>query len=182
MNDSLSFLTLQELTRKIEALVIFRNLLEDPLLKDFLILLKEVPAPDREDRTGSREACARFLNRLFPHTMNLSEYLLRKVLEDDNFFVRSKAEGGNFPDDLEEALLRELDALQRLSRILPEELPVYQQEPGLFPPYETKDLDFQQAFTVELLPVPASPYRRILAAPFPSSRASVFRTTRSRCR
>lgn len=146
MNDSLSFLNLQELTRKIEALVIFRNLLEDPLLKDFLILLKEVPATDREDRTGSRAACAGFLNRLFPHTMNFSEYLLRKVLEDDNFFVRRKAEGGSFPDDLEEALLRELDALQRLSRILPEELPVYQQEPGLFPPYETKELDFQQAY------------------------------------
>ena len=158
MNDTLSFLTLQELTRKIEALVIFRNLLEDPLLKDFLILLKEVPAPDWDDRSGSRETCAGFLNRLFTHTMNFSEYLLGKVLEDDNFFVRRKAEGRNFPDYLEETLSRELDALQRLSRILPEELLVYQQEPGLFPPYETQNLDFQQAYSDYMKNITGSGY------------------------
>lgn len=147
MNDSLSSLTYRELTRRVESLIIFRNLLEDPILKDFLILLKEDLAPDPDDRTGIRTSYAGFLARLFPQTVNFSDYLLRRILEDDNFFVRAKAEGKALPGFLEESLLRELDALQKLSRIRPDELPVVQQEPDLFPPYETGHLDFQQAYS-----------------------------------
>lgn len=147
MKDSLSYLTLQGLTRKIESLIIFGSLLEDPILKNFLILLKEEPTPELDQSTVSRTAYAGFLSQLFAHTTNFSEYLLQKVLEDDNFLVRGKAEGKTFPNFLEEALWRELDALQKLSRILPEELPAYQQEPGLFPPYETNELDFLQAYS-----------------------------------
>jgi hypothetical protein len=135
----------RELILKIESLVLFRNLLEDPVITSFLKSLKESVSGSAEEESLS-PSYPEFLRRLYPQTTNFSRYLLQRILDDDNFFVRAKAEGKNLPEFLDLALNRELSSLEELSRIIPDQLKAFHLHPELLPPYETEILDFHKAF------------------------------------
>lgn len=135
----------RELILKIENLVLFRNLLENPAITSFLESLKESLSGDAEEE-GLSNAYPEFLRRLYPNTTNFSRYLLLQILADDNFFVRAKAEGQNLPGFLNLALDRELSSLEELSCITPDQLKAFRLHPELYPPYETEILDFHKAF------------------------------------
>lgn len=73
---------------KLETLVILRNLLSDPVIGKFSMLLKLSGEDEAEFVNGYAEFCA----ELFSNTDNLTKYFLEKILEDDNFYLRLIAE------------------------------------------------------------------------------------------
>ena len=93
---------------RLDALVVFRNLLDTPLLR----ALRPALAAEEAELGG---ALAAFEATLFATGTNWTEALLDAVLEDENLCLRTAA-GGDAGPVLEKALVNELDFLQALGR------------------------------------------------------------------
>ena len=93
---------------RLDALVVFRNLLATPLLR----ALRPALAAEEAELGG---ALAAFEATLFATGTNWTEALLDAVLEDENLCLRTAA-GGDAGPVLEKALVNELDFLQALGR------------------------------------------------------------------
>ena len=93
---------------RLDALVVFRNLLDSPLLR----ALRPALAAEEAELGG---ALAAFEATLFATGTNWTEALLDAVLEDENLCLRTAA-GGDAGPVLEKALVNELDFLQALGR------------------------------------------------------------------
>ena len=104
---------LEELLLSWNALVIFRGLNSDGVLSRLAALLsaKEESAARRVD------AYAAFAEALFAHTCSLTEYVKRRVLEDDNFYIRRCAQGLPIEPELEACLKAELHTLGELAAL-----------------------------------------------------------------
>jgi len=122
---------------RLDALVVFRNLLSTPLLR----ALRAALAAEECDLGGT---VADFEATLFAQGTNWTDILLDAVLEDENLCLRTAA-GGDAGPVLEGALVSELDFLQALGRAglddlchgAPEYLPRWQVTP---------DADFHAAY------------------------------------
>lgn len=122
---------------RLDALVVFRNLLSTPLLR----ALRAALAAEECDLGGT---VADFEATLFAQGTNWTDILLDAVLEDENLCLRTAA-GGDAGPVLEGALVSELDFLQALGRAglddlchgAPEYLPRWQVTP---------DADFHTAY------------------------------------
>ena len=125
---------------RLDALVVFRNLLDTPLLR----ALRAALAAEECDLGG---AVAAFEATLFAQGTNWTDALLNAVLEDENLCLRTAA-GGDAGPVLEKALVNELDFLQALGRAglddlchgAPEYLPRWEVTPGadFHAAYETR--------------------------------------------
>ena len=142
---------LREWNARLHGLVIFRSLLEDP------VVAKLMDLTDRMD-TGSRsmagvcDAVAEFEAALFEHTTNWSDYLSAAALEAETVCVRSAAAGALHPV-LQAALDSELSFLQQLCALTLEELfrTAYPEqgrcpELAFLPRWETRELDLAAAY------------------------------------
>ena len=122
---------------RLDALVVFRNLLNTPLLR----ALRAALAAEEWDLGGT---VAAFEATLFAQGSNWTDALLDAVLEDENLCLRTAA-GGDAGPVLEKALTGELDFLQALGRAglddlchgAPEYLPRWEVSP---------DADFHAAY------------------------------------
>ena len=122
---------------RLDALVVFRNLLNTPLLR----ALRAALAAEEWDLGGT---VAAFEATLFAQGTNWTDALLDAVLEDENLCLRTAA-GGDAGPVLEKALTGELDFLQALGRAglddlchgAPEYLPRWEVSP---------DADFHAAY------------------------------------
>lgn len=107
-------LQFNEIPARAEALVIFRRLLDDPVVKAFLAL---ADAPDAL-RPGRYAA---FAHLLFAHGENFTDYLWRLTALDENFYVKKRAKRETISPALAECLARELEFLQRMATTAPGE-------------------------------------------------------------
>ena len=113
MNDKF-----KKLDCKLGSLVIFRNLLSDDVIHEFWKQLEE----RSEHMDINVYNYSEFVSRLYSHNVNLSEYILKAVLEDENFYIIGKAQGKDFDPLIDEAAVYELRVLQELSLITSDEL------------------------------------------------------------
>ena len=102
---------------RMDALVIFRQLLEDTVIANFRAMLH---ARCREDGSRLAAPCAAFEAALFEHGDNWSEYLLNAVLESENVCIR-QARNLTSPV-LMKSLESELAFLDRLAQVRLEDL------------------------------------------------------------
>lgn len=122
---------------RLDALVVFRNLLDTPLLR----ALRAAFAAEEADLGG---AVAAFEATLFAQGTNWTDALLDAVLEDENLCLRTAA-GGDAGPVLEKALVSELDFLQALGRAGLDDL--CHGAPDYLPRWETTpDADFHAAY------------------------------------
>lgn len=122
---------------RLDALVVFRNLLNTPLLR----ALRAALAAEEWDLGGT---VAAFEATLFAQGTNWTDALLDAVLEDENLCLRTAA-GGNAGPVLEKALTGELDFLQALGRAGLDDL--CHGAPEYLPRWEvTPDADFHAAY------------------------------------
>ena len=101
-------LNFEELSHKLFSLVIFRNLLNDDVIKSFTEL-----ADEQKSEKEEVYLYADFLSKLFAETDNFSKYVLNAVLEDENAYILKyghKKLGSHY----DEALNMELDTLNEL--------------------------------------------------------------------
>lgn len=122
---------------RLDALVVFRNLLSTPLLRALCAAL----AAEECDLGGT---VADFEATLFAQGTNWTDILLDAVLEDENLCLRTAA-GGDAGPVLEGALVSELDFLQALGRAGLDDL--CHGAPEYLPRWEvTPDTDFHAAY------------------------------------
>lgn len=142
----------RDLSSGLHSLVIFRNLLQDPVISRLLSLLDSDPA------SGSPfvDAYCEFAAALFSRTDDFSAYLLNAVLEDENFYVT----GGRSRRSplLEETLERELTFLQQLAAFDGSDLRSRAPEAALLPAWKTSEADFYASYREALADLPKNGY------------------------
>lgn len=100
------------------GLVVFRSLLDDPVVAAFHAVLK---ARCQEDGEELITACAAFESALFETGDDWSGYLHNAVMESENVCIRKAASGGVSPV-MEKSLRHELDFLDVLAQVKLEEV------------------------------------------------------------
>ena len=90
-----------ELRSKIDSLAVFRQVKEDPAVVSLRKLLDE----------NTIAAYSDFISTLYPEGANLSEYIRRQVLDDDNFYVKAVAAGKKIDPEIAAAVKNELNLL-----------------------------------------------------------------------
>ena len=119
VGDAAAMAQALDLRRRLDTLVIFRDLLQDPAIKDLSLALGDC-VKGRQERFLRR--LASFEARIFEAGGDWSEYLFRRVSESENVCIR-KCGNGPLNAALLGALETELAFLQRLSRLKLENLP-----------------------------------------------------------
>ncbi len=100
---------LQALTERLHALVLFRALKNDPVIRAFLQLGERT----ERNKTETVSDAAEFLNALFTETDNLTEYVVQAVRTDENAYL-ARAAAGKLTKNYTSALETELETLQAL--------------------------------------------------------------------
>lgn len=132
----------RELDLKLDSLVIFSNLRYDDVISELGGMLYNI-----ENHSGNFiRKYADFTEQLYRHNVNLSEYILKKVLEDENFYIVGKAQGKEFDPYIEECVQHELKNLQELSRITSDEIKKVSGYDGYLPRWRNSDIDFRAEY------------------------------------
>jgi hypothetical protein len=114
-----TILRFQEMKNRLTGLVIFRELLNDPVIAAFREMLDE---RCREDGEAFTDRCAAFTSALFETGRDCwSEYLHSAVLESENVCIRQAASGTVSPV-LQKTLDQELASFDQLSQVTLETL------------------------------------------------------------
>lgn len=87
------------LRMRLHSLTIFRGLLEDPVVSRLAALLHAQPS----DAEACADAYCAFAAALYERGGDLSTYLLKAVLEDENLYVRRRRPVRRFPPSLRNA-------------------------------------------------------------------------------
>ncbi len=122
----------------LDTLAVFRSLHEDKALRILMELLRE----SAEDNHFNIGKYSEFVSYLYPCNADFSRYLLRAVLEDENFYIKGMAEGREFDSCIEEAVCNELSFLQELSRLTPAEASYGYYRIYPLPQWNNSDIDF----------------------------------------
>ncbi len=131
--------TLLPYAEKLAALSVFRGILEDETVKEFLEMLRE-PSP---------ESYGRFVNSLYKTTDNLTDYILGAVTENENPFMLRLAAFEEVPERIEKAAKAELEILQEISRITSEQVKKAMGERAEYvsSDWKTSSVSFVKAYT-----------------------------------
>lgn len=138
----MSQIKLHELALALDSLVIFRKLLTDEVLVSLRRLL-EPEATDPDTRSG---LYAEFVSVLCQKHTNLTEYVLRLVLEDENFYIVRAAKGLPMTETMDACLKNELFMLQQIAQLDPMMLRKAVSYHGILPEWETSETDFSAAY------------------------------------
>jgi len=137
---------LEKLYLRLQGLVIFRNVLDDPVLR----MLTELLAGE-EDKPGRQVArYAAFASALFEETGDLTQYILTRVLEDDNVYVRKCAQGQTAGAALEDCLTKELELLNTVSQLTAKDVRVAFAYDGYLPEWTNSPADFASAYRARM--------------------------------
>lgn len=109
---------LHYMDQRLRSLVIFRELLMDPVIAGFEAVLAMA---DEDDGDAFANVCAEFESSLFESTESWTDYLCNAVLQSENVCVRRKAHGELSPV-LADSLQRELALLNELAGLTLEEI------------------------------------------------------------
>ncbi len=109
---------LDDLYCGLSSLAVFRGLLKDPVIAALAKLIGE----QGENGSFNINSYAEFVSELYKYGSDLSKYIFRAVCEDENFYIIGKSNSRNFSECIEAAVLNELDILQKISQLTPEEL------------------------------------------------------------
>ncbi len=125
---------------RLRAMVIFRQLLDDPVLLHLRRLLESDSANDGVSQY------ALFVAALYEQGDNLSDYLLNLVLQDENLYMLRAARQEPISPPLAECLEQELLLLEEISRLSPQTLREALSYDGFLPPYYNTGHDFRAAY------------------------------------
>ncbi len=138
MNDNL-----KKLECKMNSLTVFRNLLKNEVVSKMLKLMGNQPSEMTEKVYNYSD----FVSSLYRKTDNLSEYILKIVLEDENFYILNKSQGKEFSTFIEDTVENELRILQEFSRISSDELKNSIGYDEFLPSWNTLEIDFVKEYT-----------------------------------
>ena len=146
---------LREWNARLHGLVIFRTLLDDPVVAKLVDLTDRMDM-DSRGMVPACDAAAAFEAALFEHTTNWGDYLSNAVLEAENVCMRRAAVGELSPV-LQQALDSELAFLQQLCGLTLDELSqstysgaAQRRELDFLPRWETREIDLAAAYAARM--------------------------------
>lgn len=82
--------------------------------------------------------------------VNLSEYILKIILEMDNFYIRKYADGEEMPTEMTDCLINELKFFQELSQLTPEDFLSELDYDGFMPKWKNSPVDIVGSYLERL--------------------------------
>lgn len=111
-------MSVKELSARIHAVSIMRDLLEDEVIKALTAFLD---IPKQAERNTKIDAYARFVHALYESgTENLSDYIRKIVFESENIYVQTKGRGEELSKVLQNSLCEDLKTFNLLAALSPE--------------------------------------------------------------
>ena len=128
-------------SRKLHSLVIFRNLLKDETIKKLMALFD----CDETNKNELTDKYCDFAESLLSQGGNLSRYILKLILEDENLYTTYKITGRGDGELLEPLLERELSVLEALSQYEGEQIRTFTGDSSLAK-WKTEDISFAEVY------------------------------------
>lgn len=132
-----------ELLKACRTPVIFRELMKDKVLSDFLATLGALAS---DEKTAAAEHYCSFISGLYEHGDDLTLYMQKLVLENENLYIIKRAEGRPTGELLDECLANELYLLEQIASIPCDELLDNMDYDGFMPRYRTSKIDFSKIY------------------------------------
>ncbi|NLZ49387.1 MAG: ATP-binding protein [Clostridiales bacterium] len=132
----------QDINIKLHSLVIFRNLLKDKVIKR----LMELISCNDEDTMEQVSRYSAFASALLEESDNLTDYILNRVLEDENVYILKCAEGLKVSEEIEESLRYELKVLEEVSQLTAMQLRISINYAGFLASWNTSSVDFTSIY------------------------------------
>jgi predicted AAA+ superfamily ATPase len=129
---------LNELDFGLNSLVIFRGILKDRVVE----ALSELLSAENKETLEQIQLYSKFVYELYKKSENLSKYLLKIVLEDENSYIIRHAEKEPVDALMEECAENELRVIQRIAGLSPENVTAHINYGGFLPKWKNKDIDF----------------------------------------
>ncbi|MDE6101508.1 MAG: ATP-binding protein, partial [Ruminococcus sp.] len=141
MNDKIT-----QLCRKCNTTTVFYNLGKNKVVSNLMYLI----GSDVNEVSDFLTDYSDFVAELYKENINLSEYILKAVLEDENFYIIGKAQGKVFDNYIVETVENELKIFQELSRLTPEDVTADIDYDGFLPKWRTSEIDFVAEYNKRL--------------------------------
>lgn len=136
-----------QLKMQIDSLTVFSHIKSDPVISSLRQLLEAMGGKS----TGEViRLYSSFTSSLYPHTINLTEYIRTLMLQDDNFYVKGRAAGADMDPEILDAVDAEIDILHGLAGITSEEIKAALGYDGYLPSWKNHTADFHYDFTEKL--------------------------------
>lgn len=133
---------LKEISLKIKSLAVFRNILNDSVIEALSELLDSV------DKTidVQIDCYGKFVYELYTHHSNLSEYILNKVVDDENIYIKSVAMGKDISPNLQKCVDNELATLSDVAALTSERVKSMFDWGIFLPDWETSPIDLKKEY------------------------------------
>lgn len=125
---------LSGLSTRLDTLTIFRRILTDPVVSKLQRLLWL--ADEGEDIREAVSAYGDFVASLYEVTPNLSDYIAKILVEDENFYIRRRAAGKGISPSVEDSLQEELCLLEELCALTPDRVKIAIGYDGFLPSWD----------------------------------------------
>lgn len=126
----------------INSLVLFHDILKDSVVKKALNLI----SLHSEQVIDGVKSYASFVAELFIHTDDWTDYILKLIINCDNFYVSKRMKRQTVDPSLEECLSHELSILEEFSRLSPKEIKTRILYEGYLPEWKTAAVDFKSIY------------------------------------
>lgn len=139
---------------KLQSLALFRGLLCDPVVQSLDALLR-CPTQDTAEQVARY---GDFAARLFAQGGNLTDFLLARVLEDENIYMLSRARRCAVDDTMERCVDEELAVLQTIAALTPETVRAHIAYEGYLPVWNNRNTDFTAVYHERIAQIGAYGY------------------------
>lgn len=130
---------LKKLTLDLHSLVLFREITCEPTISKFISLMEII---NTDNSTAAVAAYSDFCASLFSNKLNLSDYILKITLENENIYLLRRAREQKIETQLEQCLQNELKILQHLASVTSTQVKNAFSYDGFLPEWENSDYDF----------------------------------------
>ena len=130
---------------QMNSLVIFRKLRNDPVIVKLTDTM-EMIEKDTDNIDGIIDVYTDMITELYKYTDDLTDYVLKAILEDENLFILKKGEGLPTGTLLDNCLANELSFLEEIATIPCKEMTERIRYSGFLPEYKISPRDFSQIY------------------------------------
>ena len=138
---------LEKLALKRDSIVIFYGIADNSVISGLYFLLDLYCG----DINEFLRYYAHTINSLYQNGyVNLSEYILKIILEMDNFYIRKYANSKEIPVEITDCLINELKFFQELSELTPEDFLSEIEYDGFMPKWKNSSVDIVGSYLERL--------------------------------
>lgn len=138
---------LNQLKLQIDSLTVFSHIKQDEVISSLRRLLDAVTTKSGDDAV---RLYSEFTAALYPHTASLTDYVRTLMIQDDNFYVKSRAAGLEPDLEIMDAVDAEIDILCSIAALKSEDIRSAISYDGYLPSWKTHDADLRYDFMEKL--------------------------------